>query len=89
MIANNKVFFENENLIFCRNFKKGDKIKIKFVFDILDFNRFYKVFYENDTLLRHEIDSLVTVNNNITAELNRIFNSKGWKLLEKMRKLKK
>lgn len=89
LIANNKVFFENENLIFCRNFKKGDKIKIKFQFDILDFNRFYKVFYENDTLLRHEIDSLVTVNNNTTAELNKILNSKSWKLLEKMRKLKK
>ena len=88
-IANNKVFYGNENLILNGKFNKGEKIRIKFDFDILDFERFCKVYYENERLFHHEIESLLAMNKNTTDELNRILNSKGWKLLEKMRKFKK
>ena len=88
-ISDYKFFFRNNSLIFSGNFKNNDLISIKFKFDILDINAVFDIFNRNNCALNDKISFLEKNFIDVSDELSNVLNSKGWKFLEKLRKLKK
>ena len=86
-------FFNNNFIVFEQDFKKGDLVTIKFKFEALDFKTLLKLFDMNNNKLNGEITKLnehiKDLNDEIMKrekKLSDIYNSKGYKLLNKFYK---
>lgn len=89
LLSDYKVFFKNRSIVFYGDFKKDENVKIKFSFDILSINSIFSIFERSNSMYERRIELLEKNNEDINNELNKVLNSKGWMLLERLRKIKK
>lgn len=89
LVSKYRIFFRDKKIVFRKKIKKNEKIIIKFNFDVLNINMLLNFFSENDILCNDKINELKKINDETNASLNRVLNSRGWKFLEKIRKIKK
>lgn len=89
LLSDYKVFFKNRSLVFYGNFKKNENIKIKFNFDVLNIDVVFNILERSNSMYERKISDLENNLTSTTEELNKVLNSKGWKMLENLRKLKR
>ena len=93
LIDNNRyiTLSDDSQIIINTNLKKGTKIKLEFDIKVLSAHECIKVFREYVKKV-YELDNKVQMlsknNQELRQELNNILNSKAWKIIEALRKIK-
>lgn len=91
-INDNKFFVKFSKIVFNHNFTKGDNLNVCIKLTAVDIIKSLEIFSKYNASTIDLYNKNISLSNQLyetNQELQKILNSKGWKFLEKIRKIKK